>query len=826
MIEKNTALPIIGLLLAATALNAQEAPRSLQAAKVATAPKIDGKLDEDVWQLAAQATSFIISEPEFGKPASRESVVRVLYDQEAIYIGAYLYDEPGLIRQQLTERDNELGQDTDKFAVSFDTYHDRQNAFMFVVTPPNVQSDLRISSGTASSGGDTNFDVNWDAVWDSRTSFAPDGWSVEIRIPYSALRFSASEVQTWGVNFWRYIRRLNEYSYWNPLNPGVAGFVNQYGDLAGLENLSPPLRLSFLPYVSSGFRHVPYESGAENSFLRNGGMDLKYGINESFTLDMTLIPDFGQVRSDDVILNLSPFEQVFAENRPFFTEGTELFNRASLFYSRRIGSRPGGYRAAYELAQDSGFILVKNPTVARLINASKFSGRNQKGLGIGVLNAVTAPSKAVLERPEGSRLEFETEPLANFNILVVDQSLKNRSYLTFTNTNVTRRGEARDANVSALSLSLFNKANSYNFQTQTAFSLVQQAVDKRGINNTLSFNKVGGIWQWGVSNSIVTRDYDPNDLGVFFETNQMVSKAFVSFNQFVPKGRFNSRNYSLNLTLTNRYQPFDFTSTAVEALFFHVFRNFWDLSWLVYSQPMWENDYFEMRQPGTVLRRWPFLFNMVFGSTDSRKPLYFSYELGYGTVLDKLPDVIEDKSYGYMTTTESLRYRFGPKLSAELNGSCEMLRDGVGWVFNDPVSGAPVAGLRRTLEITASAGLIYSFKARMSLNLRARHYWSKVRYRQLFLTSAEGDLLQYPFVEGLDNNFNAFNVDAFYVWDFKPGSRLILAWKNSLGPESFLDGAANSLYWNNFRGIWGLNHSKEATVKFVYFLDAYEAGRR
>ena len=280
MIEKKTALAFIGLLMAATALPAQEAPRSLQAAKVDIAPKIDGKLEEEVWQLAAQATSFIISEPEFGKPASRESMVRVLYDQEAIYIGAYLYDEPGLIRQQLTERDNELGQDTDKFAVSFDTYHDRQNAFMFVVTPPNVQSDLRMSSGTASSGGDTNFDVNWDAVWDSRTSFTPDGWSVEIRIPYSALRFSASEVQTWGVNFWRYIRRLNEYSYWNPLNPGVAGFVNQYGDLAGLENLSPPLRLSFLPYVSSGFRHVPYGSGAENSFLRNGGMDLKYGINE------------------------------------------------------------------------------------------------------------------------------------------------------------------------------------------------------------------------------------------------------------------------------------------------------------------------------------------------------------------------------------------------------------------------------------------------------------------------------------------------------------------------------------------------------------------
>src|SRR5262249_27319888 len=260
---------------------------------------------------------------------------KVVYTDEAIYIGAYMHDDPKLIKRQLTERDKEQRQDADNFGVAFDTYKDKQNAFQFMVTAPNVQSDIRISSGGAGENG--GFDYNWDAVWDSQTSIVADGWIAEIQIPYSAIRFSKEDIQNWGVNFSRYIRRLNEQSYWNCVDPNQNGFVNQFGDLTGLQNLQPPLRLSFLPYLSTGYRTVPTNSGTINTFLHSGGMDVKYGINESFTIDMTLIPDFGQVQSDNVILNLTPFEQQFEEHRPFFTEGTELFNKAGVFYSRRIG---------------------------------------------------------------------------------------------------------------------------------------------------------------------------------------------------------------------------------------------------------------------------------------------------------------------------------------------------------------------------------------------------------------------------------------------------------------------------------------------------------
>ncbi len=783
---------------------------------------MDGRLDDPVWSEAPAADGFVVSEPAFGQPASQDTRVRVVYTDEAIYVGAYLYDEPDLVRRQLTERDNELGQDTDKFAVGIDTYRDRQNAFMFVVTPPNVQSDLRVSSGTANSEAGTNFDPNWDAVWDSRTALTGEGWCVEMRIPFSAIRFPEAEVQTWGINFWRYIRRLNEYDYWNPLNPGEAGFVNQFGDLTGLQDIVPPLRLSFLPYVSAGLRQTPYAAGDRLDGLRNGGMDVKYGINESFTLDMTLIPDFGQVRSDDIILNLSPFEQVFAENRPFFTEGTELFNRAELFYSRRIGSRPAGFGAAVQLAADSSFLLRTNPAVSRLVNAVKLSGRTAAGTGIGFFNAVTAPAEALLERPDGSVKRLRTAPLTNYNILVVDQSLRNRSFLTFTNTNVRRADDARDANVAALTLSLFDRHNRYNLQAQGSHSALRDTNLVQGARSALRFGKVGGTWQWSVGTELTTDRYDHNDLGVLLQGNQVIHRLSGSYNQFVPRGVFNARTYSLALVHTSRYAPHSFSSLSVEGQFYHLFRNFWSLSWVLFSQPTWENDYFELRRPGRSLRRWPFVFNLVTAETDSRKALLLNAGTGYGMVLDRLPDAIEDKTWGYYLSFLGLRYRFGPRLIAETGVEAEWLQDGLGWVFNDPDRSEPAVGLRKTRQITTTSGLVYSFMARMSLNVRMRHYWSQVRYRQFFQPDERGNLLPYPFAEGWDNHFNAFNLDAFFTWDFKPGSRFILAWKNTLGPDSRLDGLLTAGYFPNFRGVFGIPHTKEATVKFIYFLDAVQ----
>ncbi|MBC7904400.1 MAG: carbohydrate binding family 9 domain-containing protein, partial [Gemmatimonadaceae bacterium] len=307
-------LILFSILTAEPAVSQQ---KSLQASKLSSTPRIDGSLDDECWKNLPEASDFVTNGPVYGQPATNRTVVKIGYDNNAIYIAAYLYDDPRLIRKQFTTRDNHNRSDADYFSVFLDTYNDHQNAFQFLVTTRNVQTDSRVSP-TATNGFGQYGDISWDAVWDSKIQMQKDGWTVEIKIPHFSIRFAKKEIQDWGVNFLRFTRRNNETTFWNPVDPNISGFVNQFGDLNNLQSLAPPLRLSFSPYVSAGHRSTPeLKSGYRKEWLKSGGLDVKYGLNESFTLDATLIPDFGQVISDNVVNNITPFEQQFLENRPF-----------------------------------------------------------------------------------------------------------------------------------------------------------------------------------------------------------------------------------------------------------------------------------------------------------------------------------------------------------------------------------------------------------------------------------------------------------------------------------------------------------------------------
>ena len=213
--------------------------RHIPAMKIDQPIKIDGNLDDAAWQNIEATGDFITSSPVYGKPSTHRSSVKIAYDNTAVYVGAYLYDDPANIRKQITARDIVSQQDVDYFLMGFDTYHDRQNAFVFRVTAAGTQGDAKESNG----GG--VFDVTWDAVWESKTSIKKDGWVVEVKIPFSAIRFSKNTIQDWGINFARFIRKENESSIWNPVNPNISGDVNQWGDWLGLKQITPPLRLSF-----------------------------------------------------------------------------------------------------------------------------------------------------------------------------------------------------------------------------------------------------------------------------------------------------------------------------------------------------------------------------------------------------------------------------------------------------------------------------------------------------------------------------------------------------------------------------------------------------
>jgi hypothetical protein len=808
--------------------------KTLSAIKTAQAPVIDGKLDDSVWQMAPLAVEFIQNSPHYGKAASLKSTVRILYDDNAVYIAAHLFDNPAHIRKQLTARDAEQFQDADYFSVFFDTYNDKQNGFQFLVTPTNVQTDAKLNATAKASWG--NFgDRTWDAVWQSQTSITADGWLVEMRIPYLSIRFAKKDVQTWGLQFLRYMRRTNETVYWNPVDPNENGFINQFGQLKGLRDIKPPLRLSLSPYLTAGVRDFPNGVTKERESLRNGGMDVKYGINESFTIDATLIPDYGQVISDNIVNNLSPFEQLFQENRPFFTEGTELFKKSGLFYSRRIGATPNGYYAAQNLSQYS---VVKNPSVTQLYNAVKFSGRTQGKLGIGVFNAITAPMSATIRHEvTGKDSSFQTEPLTNYNLIVLDQALKGRSSITFTNTNVSRKGAARDANVTGLDYSYFTPDNKYQLSVSGRYSkilgnsplpsldyssyginLIDDTIRVNGrlmvkpydgFKTSLFLGKVSGKVQYNFSSIITSNRYDPNDMGYLQAPNEVIYNATASYNQLSATDKFISYRYIFGTRYNRMFKPYAFNQYEIYAQAFWVFKNFWDVNLNIGSQPFDQHDYFELRTPNRFMKKPAFHYISAEGSSDSRRKLYVGYNLGYAHT--------EVENGNYFLTTGNVRYRFSNRFSLSLSVSRENELNQIGYAFLREANGEPIIGYRRNVQTTSVLNGIYNFTSRLNVTLRTRHYWNCVNYRSFFTVGNDGLHKPIAFIPGQDENYNLFNVDAFLTWDFRLGSRIIVGYKNWLGDPYAVMSGPN--YFHNLRNTFNSSHGNELTVKLIYFLD-------
>ena len=796
--------------------------RSIPAVKINQPIKIDGNLDDEAWKNIEPTGNFITFSPVFGKISTRNTKVKIAYDNTAIYIGAYMYDLPANIRKQLTARDVLDRQDVDIFAVGFDTYHDKQNAFVFKLSPANVQADFKVSQSGTNNGG-VVYDYSWDAVWESKTSIQADGWVAEIKIPLSAIRFSKKDVQDWGINFSRFTRKENENSVWNPINPNISGELNQYGVWTGLNKISPPTRLSFLPYLSGGFRISPTTKGSVTEYLRSGGMDVKYGINESFTLDMTLIPDFAQVQSDNVFLNLSPFQVKFDDYRPFFTEGTELFNKAGLFYSRRIGDVPGLTSTVLKTYGDKpDYKIIKNPGITRLYNATKFSGRTKGNLGIGIFNAISAPMYAkITDLKNDSTFSILTEPLTNYNIIVFDQALKNRSSVSFTNTNVLRKGNTRNANVSSVDLSLFDKKNNYNFSLSGKYSSIWgKRENKNGYNGSIGFGKVSGIIQYRASVSTASDKYDPNDLGFLYNNNSFEYSGNISYINNKPTKYFLNHNFRLSFKNTYLYKPFVWANLQLNANAFFWFKNFWDLSVSFQTSPVWRNDYFVHSNvySGYFLKRSPYYYLGFNGSSDSRKKLYVSWRLGGAE--SPLPND------PYWNGNLLLRYRFSDKF--QLSTSMDIVQDkgNWGWAYKLNTDKSPVISRRNLKTNTFIVNGQYNFNSRMNLNIRMRHYWSILENTNFYNLKPDGYWRDTTFFKNENLNFNTFNVDMFFTWDFLLGSRLTIAWKNALGGNVAIDPYSNANYGRNFGKAIDNPHSNEITVKIVYFLDYLKLKRK
>lgn len=780
--------------------------------KTAERIQIDGKFNENTWKTQFIATDFSQITPAPGSNPSQKTEVRLSYDDNALYIAVTCFDEPHLASKILSLRDD-FHANIDNFKLFIDTYNDDQNGFVFGVSSMGVQYDAKTYQGEESQ--------ELNMVWQSEVLHTENGWQLEIKIPYSAIRFPKTAVQNWGVNFERYISRNREVSSWSPVKPDFENYMAQCGQLKGLEGIAPPLRLALIPYLSGYVSHYPFNDPNMRNVSQqlNGGMDIKLGLNEAFTLDMTLVPDFGQVVFDNQVLNLSPFEIQFNENRQFFTEGTELFNKSGLFYSRRIGIQAPN--SVLTTLLNDNEILSEVPQSSQLYNASKISGRTKKGLGIGIFNGITAPQTAkAFNLTDSTTREILVSPLTNYNVLVLDQNLKNNSSITLTNTNVTRSGSFYDANVTGFDSKFNTKDNRYFVGAFGAFSGKYYTAKKQfGHTGGFNFGKQTGNFIFKSEYYEESDTYDPNDLGFLMNNNSRVLNQLFSYRVFKPFWRLNRLTTNLNVSYNRLYKPDVYVSTVVSLSGFVNTKKFHAMGFNIDASVTPNYDYFEPRAWGKLFTRPKSINYGGWISTNYQKKFALDVNT-FWTYIDR-----ENwQEYGYGI---SPRWRISNQifLVYELEHTLNKGSQGFAVPFGIPAetSNAILFGNRDRTNVTNTINLRYTFTKTMGFTFRLRHYRSNVKYNYFYDLQDNGNLTRNTFT-GLDvngesaynTNFNAFTIDMVYRWVFKPGSEINLVWKNSIFTN---DKRVQESYMQNLNSTFENGALNSISIKVIYWLD-------
>ncbi len=765
----------------------------LQAQLSSSSISIDGKINEDAWKTASTATDFVMFEPDNGKPipSEKKTEVKIVYDNNAIYISALLYDnEPDKIQKEITNRD--VFGVSDHFSVYINGFNDGQQDFRFFVSAAGVQMDCLATEDYE--------DFSWDAIWDSEVALTEFGWVIEMKIPYAALRFSKAEKQTWGLNFMREIKRNVQKYTWNWIDTKIGAVIPQAGILEGIENIQTPTRLFMIPYTSAYYQES--NIGSDRTF--KAGLDIKYGINDSFTLDAILVPDFGQTKFDNAILNLLPFEQRFEENRPFFTEGTDLFNKGGLFYSRRIGGPPTNEPVS-ELNEE----ITDYPSTVDLLNAIKISGRTEKGLGIGFLNAVTEKTKAtILNNDTGEVRKEVIEPLTNYNMLVLDQRFNQNSSVTFVNANTTRNGNFRDANVSALLFDLNTKANTYNLYGDFKYNTINTDEDYNGFKTEIGLEKTSGKYRYGFSGKYVSANYDLNDLGISFYSNYHNAYGHASYRIVNPTKVFNTFriNEYINFEWDNTSKKLQTGAFGTE-LKATTLKN--DSMELIFEfSPLQTFDFYEPREFGRYVLIPERIITIVNFATNINKPFTMIVQPNLTTFNEK-----GRNSYGFYL---SPKYRFNDKFSLAFSTEYTKMNNDRGWVDFDDTSKIIFAERNREILQNDFTGK-YSLNNKMTINLTARYYWSYSKNHEFFTLQNSGYLApNTAYALNKDRNFNSWNFDLSYSWWFAPGSEISILYRNyGLERANIVEKELS----RNLKNIFNSDLTSVFSISIRYFID-------
>jgi len=599
---------------------------TVSAVRVDRSPVVDGRLDDAAWNSAALVSGLVQSDPDEGRAVSESTAVRVVYDGTALYIGARMFDrDPDGIVRLLGRRD--VVTPSDEFRLMLDTYHDRRTSFLFAVSSSGVQRD-------AVAGDDAgDFDESWDAVWQSAVTIDSLGWTVEMRIPFSQLRFSKAASQVWGVRFVRWIQRKNELALYPFVAKTESGVASRFAQLVGLRDLHDVRGLEILPYTVARQRfdrpeaNNPFDDG--HTVFGGAGLDVKAGLSPSFKLDLTVNPDFGQVELDPAFVNLTAFEQFLTEHRPFFTEGSSLFSFGStgggisprfdtplLFYSRRIGRPPQG-----EPTSSGDF--TDAPEATTILGAAKLSGKTASGWSVGAVEALTAREFAtVADSASAPHYRDEVEPFTNYFASRVKRDFAaGNTTLGFVGTGVQRsidqpalkflssgayaggvdflhrwgdRAYSLAASVSGslvhgdtAAINQFQEASDRYYQRPDArhYRFDSTATSLSGLAADVYLNKVGGNWVWSLAANTMTPGFEVNDLG-FQERVDIASLFGAAGYKWTRPGRVFRVAYGYLSTKSSWNYDGDLIQRSYNGYVFGRFRNFWeaDFSLTINSQ--------------------------------------------------------------------------------------------------------------------------------------------------------------------------------------------------------------------------------------------------
>jgi hypothetical protein len=797
----------------------------LAAARADRAPVLDGKLDELVWQRATPSDGFTQKVPVDGKAPGDRTVVRVLYDDDNVYVGIDCPQSVPVVAR-LTRRDRQVEADT--VAVVFDTRSDGKSAFEFSVSAAGVLTDgLHFN--------DTEFNQDWDENWEAAAHVRKDGWSAELRIPLRALRFPALPVQSWGLQVKRYVSARQELDEWSHIARDAAGEVSHYGKLDGLVGLRAKSPFEVRPFMVGSVRHHDPEGATLARGFQPGfsaGLDLKWHVSQALTLDATILPDFGQVEADQVILNLTTYELYYPEKRPFFLEGAEMFSTPlQLLYTRRIGRAPDA--PALVTARPIGEVLVHDPTPSTIYGAAKLVGDLGDHWSVGELVAVTARQTVEAQSLNGARVRRLADPLTTYEVVRLKREIGDHAHVGLMLTSVNHLENSfdvpllpgagpggrtaalcpsgdlvapgarcsHDAYVAGVDARWRSPSGDYVLNGQAVASLVHEGPPRTLLDGTviksgdagpavsLHAAKEGGKHVVAVAEyDGVGRRADYNDLGFMARQNLHRFHTNVELRTLEPSGPSLETHTALdfaerdNLAFSNQSRSYALNN-------YTKFKNFWGIWAEVHYRPA----HFDDREmgDGAGLQRAALFGLEVYGNTDSRRRLYaelwtqvhFLQGGGFGCQGDGKISVKVLPQWDVDLLPNWVYARGEPRYFATQGSS---------YVF----------GRQRAQSLSLTLRSTYTFTPRLTLQAYMQAILESEHFSDYSFAPARGagseirlaDLRPVPFPVAANPDFEAGTINGSLMlrWEYRLGSTLFFVYthsQNSTITPAFGDGA-------------------------------------